>query len=293
MAGSVILSFDCEGKWGIADLLYLPYAKKLTDASIMWAYESIMNVLANHDLRATFAFVGLFLCSKPRQQEILAQLDTVQWPYLKAVASALEAGEEGWSAPRTIDVIHAKHEVAFHGFTHTPWSALTSEQARWELDMMPKEQRATIIFPRNEVAHLDVLADAGCEGYRMDRKFASRLRSLISEFAVYSSSEQPGNHWDRPIAIPAGYFINWTSGLRKIVPHSVTRLRVRNILTHAAETGGVAHFWTHPENIAAAPGTLENLRIIAEEIDRLRQSGSLDVLDQQAWCRRQRDMLQS
>jgi hypothetical protein len=85
--------------------------------------------------------------------------------------------------------------------------------------------------------------------------------------------------------IPGGYFINWLWGLRRIVPKAVTRHRARRVLHDAARNGGVAHFWTHPENIAAAPSTLGNLSAILEEAVSLRRQGLIEIVTQIDYCR--------
>ena len=72
-------------------------------------------------------------------------------------------------------------------------------------------------------------------------------------------------------------FINWRSGARKLVPTAVTRRRARNLLGDAVRTGGVAHFWLHPENIASAPATLANLEAVVSEIVRMRDAGQIRV----------------
>lgn len=71
----------------------------------------------------------------------------------------------------------------------------------------------------------------------------------------------------KPLSIPAGgFFVNWMSGGRRLVPPALSRLRARRLLERAARTGEVVHYWTHPENIASAPATLGVLRGILAEV---------------------------
>jgi peptidoglycan/xylan/chitin deacetylase (PgdA/CDA1 family) len=284
MTGTVILSFDCEGKWGVADKLGSPYAQRLTDESIRWSYDVIAETLAKYDLRATFAFVGLFVETPNVQSKRVRELGA-DWRYLKDAGDALAARAEGWSAPWTLDLMSARHEIAFHGYTHTPWTDLTKAQADFELSAVPAAHRSTVIFPRNEVAHLDALDQAGCLGYRAARPARSRVASLASEFWIATKSDPADPGVERLKVIPAGQFINWMSGPRRLVPTALTRLRARQIIAHAAATNGVAHFWTHPENIASNPPTLANLIAIVEECVRARDAGKIRVVDQEQWCR--------
>jgi hypothetical protein len=88
-----------------------------------------------------------------------------------------------------------------------------------------------------------------------------------------------------PRQVPSGYFINLAAGPRRIVPQAVSRDRARRMLRRAARTNNVVHYWTHPENIAAAPETLTLLRGIVEDVSRLRDAGRCTVLTQEAYCR--------
>ena len=60
MTATFILSLDCEGKWGVADLLGSDHARQLTDDRLRKAYAEIVALLDEHQVPATFAFVGAF-----------------------------------------------------------------------------------------------------------------------------------------------------------------------------------------------------------------------------------------
>lgn len=285
MPGWFILSLDCEGKWGVADLLAATHRQTLSDQRLREAYEAIVRLLAQLSVPATFAVTELFLRSRQEllalpQDEIRALL-----PYAGPAFDDLARGSgEGWSAPWLIDLIGQRHERACHGVTHTPWTAMTREQARFELSLAPDSAGRTFIHPRNAVAHLDLLEEAGFAGYRRPPAARSRASSMASEFNPFVRAERsPPPAALQPI--PGGYFINWLSGLRRIVPKAVTRQRARHVLRDAARNGRVAHFWTHPENIAAAPATLGNLEAILEEAVSLRRQGLIEIVTQIDYCR--------
>lgn len=279
MSGTAIISLDCEGRWGVADHLTPATASGLTDQRLRSAYRSITDLFAKADLSATFAFVELFTRSASRELTELVTDLSKELPYLKSAAAGLAAGEEGWVGDWALEMVdEGRHEIAFHGATHVPWCDLSRDQALREMELVAPERRQTMVFPRNQVAHLDVLAQVGCRAYRGSREFASRAQSLLSEFDLCTRSETVLDVADqRPIKLPAGVFVNWRSGPRKLVPTQITRLRARNLLEHAVTSGGVAHFWLHPENIATAPATFENLAAIVDEIVRLRDRGVIRV----------------
>ena len=286
MTGTAIISLDCEGRWGVADHLTPKIASGLTDERLKFAYRSILGLFRRYDIAATFAFVELFTRARSR-----ATTDTVreladELPYLAAAAKGLGEGDEGWVGDWALDMVGKEHEIAFHGATHVPWTDLTPEQARRELEMTPPDRRQTMVFPRNRIAHLDVLEAAGCRGYRGAREVSSRAASLLSEFNMRELSQSMPAPANPPAEIASGIFVNWRSGLRRVVPPQVTRLRARHLLEDAGRRGGVAHFWLHPENVASAPGTLGNLEAIVEEIQRARDSGEIAVQTQLACCAR-------
>ncbi len=282
MTGTAIISLDCEGRWGVADHLTPETAAGLSDARLRAAYRDITDLFAKAEISATFAFVELFTRPASRETTTLVCDLAQELPYLASAAAGLAGGEEGWVGDWARDMAgEGGHEIAFHGATHVPWSDLTREQARRELALTPPEHRQTMVFPRNVVAHVDVLAEFGCKAYRGHRQFASRAQSLLSEVDLGIPSQQMPDAADgSPVELPSGIFVNWRSGPRKLVPAAVTRRRARNLLADAAMTGGVAHFWLHPENIATAPTTLANLEGIVAEIVRFRDAGQIRVATQ-------------
>jgi hypothetical protein len=279
MTGTAIISLDCEGRWGVSDNLTPTLAAGLTNARLRAAYGGLTDLIAQAEISATFAFVTFFTRPASREMAELVQHYAQELPYLARAAQGLSAGEEGWIGDWALEMVgEREHEIAFHGATHVPWPDLTREQARRELVLARPEHRQTMVFPRNQIAHLDVLAEFGCKAFRGERKSPTRAQSLLSEFNCFIRSEPlPERGEAEPVELPSGLFINWRSGLRVLVPPQVTRLRARNLLEHAARSGGVAHFWLHPENVATAPATLANVAAIVEEIVRLRDAGRIRV----------------
>lgn len=280
MAGRFILSFDCEGKWGIADHLRPEHDAQLSGARLGKAYRDIADLLAETDVPATFAFTELMLLEPTALAALPGAEIAARLPYTKAAFAEIAAGRfDGWSLPEAAALVADRHEIATHGVTHAPWGEIDADQARYELSLTARAPGQTFIFPRNQVAHIDVLAEAGFSGYRLGPPRRSRAASLLQEANLFSPSE-PVPPAALPQSIPAGYFINWRSGPRRFVPPALTRLRARRILNHAVRTGGVAHFWTHPENIASAPDTLVNLRAVVEEAATLREAGRIEIQTQ-------------
>jgi peptidoglycan/xylan/chitin deacetylase (PgdA/CDA1 family) len=280
MPGYFTLSLDCEGKWGVADHLNGDHHATLRDARLRESYGAIASLLRNKGMAATFAFTELFVRSRDELLALPVEELVRTLPYARPAFEDLRSGSgEGWAAPWALEMVADRHEIASHGVTHTPWTDMTREQARFELSIVRRPRGQTFIYPRNEVAHLDVLEEEGFAGYRIAPPPVSRARSLARELNLFAAAE-PLSPEARLQPIPGGHFINWMSGVRRLIPAAVTRLRARRILQRAADSGGVAHFWTHPENIASAPATLANLEAVLEEADALRRQGRIEVATQ-------------
>jgi hypothetical protein len=147
----------------------------------------------------------------------------------------------------------------------------------------PIRNSQTFVYPRNLVAHPEILGRHGLVGYRAAPPDRSRAASLASEFNVFAKP-QSAEATDGLIQIPGGHFLNWRSGPRRLVPPAVTRLRGQRLLERAARDGGVVHYWLHPENIATGPSTLKLLQGLIEDVARQRDAGNCEVLTQLGYC---------
>ena len=298
MPGRFILSLDCEGKWGIADHLGAIEHRTLNDASLRQAYRSVVALLDEFDIQATFAFVGLFgegVRSFRRLRPAIEQLAGRAGNYLRSALADIDDGSgEGWHGDWAVEMVGAAgagHEVAMHGVTHFPWDRMdeafvADEMALYRELEGPVGRSRTMVFPRNRVAHADKLPSIGIEGYRLAPGRRSRLRNLAGEFNIFEHAEpDPARTGRGPAPIPAGYFVNWRSGARRLVPKAITERRFANILANADAEAGISHFWLHPENIASAPDTLAVLRGMVRQVAHARDAGRCIVQTQADYCR--------
>jgi peptidoglycan/xylan/chitin deacetylase (PgdA/CDA1 family) len=295
MPARFILSFDCEGKWGVADALSARHRRALTDERLGHAYRSILSILDEYGIPATFAFVGAFAQSaegfariRPRMEALAERAPHYLAPALRDVD---EGGGDGWHGGAFVEAVisaQVAHEIALHGVTHVPWTSVDAEFVEAEMQLFhhlegPIRDSRTFVFPRNLVAHANLLARHGFAGYRTARPERSRLASFLSEFNLFEAPEHP--LWaDRITRIPAGFFLNWRSGLRKLVPPAITRLRAKRLLERAGAADAVVHYWLHPENVATAPSTIGLVRMLAREVASARDTGHCEVMTQLGYC---------
>jgi hypothetical protein len=291
-----ILSFDCEGKWGSADALTHAHRRDLTDEKLREAYGSILDLLDEFEIESTFAFTGAFSQSPRHFERLRPELDRLSRlapDYLGPALADVDATRgDGWHGHALVEAVGAArvlHEIALHGVTHVPWTTMDQSFVEAEMCLFealegPVRESRTFIFPRNLIAHSQILRKHDFEGYRLARPERSRLAALMSEFDLSVAPERPkpGNGIVR---IPAGFFLNWRHGLRRVVPPQVTELRAERLLDRAVREGGVVHYWLHPENVASAPATLNQLRSIVRNVAAVRSAGHCDVLTQLGYCR--------
>lgn len=282
MAGTFILSLDCEGKWGVADHLDAGIHAALTDEALRRCYADVIEALRARAIPATFAVVDFFTRTMEQLRHLAGSDVPSMLPYTKAAWADLAQGTgQGWSAPWLPEMIAADHEIASHGASHTPFGDLAGQALDLEMELIGKDKYRTIIFPRNDVAHTDRLGAQGMIGYRA-RRPGNKISRIADEFNLLERSEHRTKAGQMTV-IPAGYFINWRAGVRRYIPPAVSRLRARRLIDHAIATDGVVHYWTHPENIVTAPATMENFIAICDEAIRGREQG-MSIVTQEQYC---------
>jgi hypothetical protein len=261
MPGTLLISLDCEGKWGLADKPSMLESDLITDEGLRWAYSQLFSLLEENDLRATFAVVGLFVAgqesARAHLREMVSSPGSREW--MKLPMKALQSkATDGWfyeELPRFVEQ-SGNHELASHGYSHTPFlsTGFTEDSAHYELSAMQRlsTERSwgiqSMVFPRNQVAFVHLLGQYGIRMYRSSFDgdgLTYRIGTLFSEFNIRARSEALPSRQ----VVPAGRFVNWRSGARRAIPPSVTTLRWKRILRHAAKTGQCAHLWFHPHNL--------------------------------------------
>lgn len=301
MPGQLIISFDCEGKWGMADHLGPLEHRFITDRALARTYDKLVEMLGRHEMPATFAFVMAFVLDKSEQAEFSELLgpseDDDAW--MTHVVRERAAFPEGWHVPSSLTSVMegGMHEVACHGFSHRSLGDGELSAAGMERELQAARSVAarkdieleTMIFPRNRVGHLSALRAFGYRGYRTRKRSGGRLpapvANLVEEFNLFTPAEPvvPANR-DQLVAIPHGHFFNWRQGNRRAIPPWVTVWRWKAMLDRAAHSGQVAHLWLHPHNFLTGPGTWQPFEEVLVHAGMLRDAGKLSVVTQADYC---------
>ena len=316
LPGVFTMSFDCEGLWGPSNLTP-SLRQRITQENLVAAYQGLRDVLDQHELRATFAFVGAFVLSleEARQQpDWFESISGQPWPRTREFLDALAKRQtSGWLSPECFEIIRnaGGHELGTHGFQHIALQdhALTRADFERELSLAAKVGRLknfaprTLVFPRNQIGFVDTLAPAGISGYREylgQRRLSLPLpESLQARWDSLAALGREVKLWQKPqphprlpttgpsaIAIPAGYFLNWRVGLRQRIPSKLSVSRWSRMMAHAARHGGMVHLWSHPHNFITGDRQLEFFGEILREAATWVRRGDLLNLTQDEYGRR-------
>jgi peptidoglycan/xylan/chitin deacetylase (PgdA/CDA1 family) len=301
MPTTFILSLDCEGKWGMADSLTPSIRHLITNESLKWAYRSLLELLDQYEIQATFAVVGLFAGDYDNLLRYREYLDSspAHRLWMKCVWMELSGkSSEGWFSPTLIERIQksGSHEIASHSFSHVPFNMpeMTDDSRCVELSLMRSfgVERGihfeTFVYPRNSVVQPELLGDYGLNGFRASQrvKFPATLVPLYNFLSEHNVLQRSYRHarLEHPITIPSGVFLNWRNGLRRFVPIKITLIRLRHLLQHAEQTNGVAHVWFHPHNMVTAESQIELVRAVLDMVAAWQKDERITIMTQAQYC---------
>lgn len=298
-AAKLVISLDCEGKWGMADR---PSERRdfVKTQDLIDCYLRILDVFDKFGAKATFAFVSA-LCLAP--EELGHALSGVDLRYnaknwLDAPLTEIRAGNcDGWAAPLLIHLVRerGRHHICTHGGTHLPYSneKTPRESVLWDIGFARDVHSRldlgwdTIVFPRNIEGHFISIAASGIRGYRSTDP-AERISGQIGKMYRVANEFINGDRFglwgadsytQSPLcSLSPGKFINARIGFRKHVNLDQTINRIRKLLDFACANSRVVHMYTHPHNFISDPGMYIKLESILAIASRLVSDGRLQII---------------
>jgi len=267
--GHFVFSLDVELAWGIFD--HAGVSRYETDLRqegeiVTW----LLSQLDAHQIPATWAIVGRLLLSQSDPELPLGYHD---WRFPDA--AAIPAREDPlWYAPELLEKIlrsRVNHEIGTHTFSHVDAHDPHCTAEVLEKDLLRAKEvhvrhglsLRSIVFPRNRVAHLDVLRRVGIIAYRgrqvawHDRlpSRAHRAISFIERVAAVTppTYDRPRSSAGHPTNVPASMFLYAREGSRRHIPAAARTRQAVATIRRAAERGETAHLWLHPYNLATDP----------------------------------------
>ena len=298
---TVVISLDLELSWGSFDLSYGDELLKMG----RWTHEAgapnLLKHLTRNGLSATWAIVGAMM---RRSLPDVSGLPEVRYPHFsKPWFSYIPKGgdeqtHQEWFGASLVEMIRKaspEQEIGFHSFSHVPFGqrGMTRERAVAEYRYCGQIARelgipkSSFVFPRNSVAYLAELHDAGFTCFRdVDRlpvRFANgafnSLAMIWADFVGSTPCMIEPSLKEGIVSIPGSLLIRYAAGWRKYIPDSRRLRRLRKGLELARQKRGVFHVWFHPENLYAEWPRLENVVArFLEELGVLVRNGDVRCL---------------
>jgi hypothetical protein len=297
--GVFTLSLDTELAWGTFDvgrIAQYEEAYRRTPAVV----EELCSLFETYSIPATWAVVSHLLVdcdgTGAHTDRTPPRFDWIDdWFGQLPCSTGLD--RDLWYAPSIVARIRdcaVDQEVGLHGATHmqlgAPGCSRRNAQEEVRAGVATFEDCGikveSFVYPRNDVRHVDVLAEHGIHAYRAvdarwyERRGVDPVRP-VCRFADEASrltppAIEPLVH-DDVVGIPGSQVFRPTQGGWRFTPPGSSVARARKGLRRAARTGRVFHLWFHPFNLAGVPTTdLERLERVLETARELADEGVLE-----------------
>jgi len=278
---TVVISLDLELSWGSFDRAYGEHLLEMARWTHDIGVPNLLNHLTRNGISASWAIVGGMMRSSLCDVSGLPEVRYLHFPrpwFAYIPKHGDESVHPEWFGASLVEMIRnarPHQEVGFHSFSHVifGWPGMTRERAVAEFQYCTQTAQefglptTCFIFPRNSVAFLAELRDAGFTCFRdVDRapiRFASRkLTSWAAVFADFVGSTPPmvdPSLKEGIVSIPGSMMIRYAAGWRKYIPDANRLRRLKKGLERVRRGGGIFHVWFHPENLYAEWPRLENV----------------------------------
>jgi hypothetical protein len=286
--GSFCISIDVEQAWGIWDRPDEGYHQRCAQAEGP-IVDGLISLFERFDICATWAIVGRLL-----------ELDD-------RAAGATRHGKQIWYAPEIINRVRAAkvaQDIGSHSYAHVYFGGVSREAAVEDLEAAKRvhEQNrlsfTSFVFPRNQVAHIDVLRSVGVKVFRsvdqgwhmqLRRRLgttAGRLANLADKALPLTPATVRPIDRDGIVELPSSMLLMGRNGLRRAVHPTVVVAKATLGLEAAARRGETFHLWFHPSNFYwDTERQLETLGRILSAARDMREQGRLDVRPMSSYAR--------
>lgn len=293
--GIFVLSLDCEGKWGVADHLG-GNSMLINDRSLLDAYSYIHDELSDKKFKSTMAFTSLFTIPEielKSHADSIREMAALGYSWYDPIIDMIDNENlDGWLGNSYFNqALQAGHDIAWHGFSHHILADYVDDYvAKYEIQSgvaiseMHGIDINSVIYPRNQVGKKSLLASYGFKCYRAglygkNESLCSRYVRVIDEFNIIKNSQFDSCIYDSSgmVELPSGYFLNWPSGFRSLVPCNISVKRWKSMLDDAVKNQKQVHMWFHPHNLITAPKMRETFSKVLSIVSDYVKTGDIQV----------------
>lgn len=297
--GTLVFSLDTELAWGYFDLdarrerLFSPDGSRERRS-----IAGLLDLCEEFEVRATWALVGHLF--HPRCEDC-DPCPLVAWRgRYRSFEQIHQTDHPLWYAEDVLEQLLARrdrHEIACHGYSHRPWPELSPDEARMEAETWIRlaAQRGlkpgSLVFPRNQIAHLDQLREAGFTSYRDADPLPGDGRRTPFRAALKLLGQVTGRVVPPTCALedldhregllrqpPSAYLFDIRRSLEGLLDRAgLARLRLGSLIRgirQAGAKGEILHLWAHPWEFRNRHD-LDKLRALFEVFAEERAEGRL------------------
>lgn len=298
-SGTFTVSIDTELAWGTFDTAegYAKYERAYRNARQV--VDRLCAAFDTYEIPVTWAVVAHLVDDCDRTHAHAPKID-LGWcdDWYASLPCQTGLDPDLWYAPDVVEPIQSAavdHEIGLHGYSHLILGAdnCTPEAASSELSAAVDTLRAngidptSFVFPRNRVAHLEVLREHGLTAYRgLDDRWyehslperAKKPFRFLDEALARTPAVVTPREVDGLVEVPGSQvFRPFHDGWQYTRPDSQRRRAIRG-LERAASTGKLFHLRFHPFDLGFEPDRLlELLEAILRRAHELVEDGDLVV----------------
>ena len=291
--GAFVISIDTELAWGEAHKRNGSLAGHHFERE-REVIDRILSVFTRYEIPGTWAVVGhLFLDGCAGHPDLVGpSYDWLpgSWLDIDPRSSVDEAPYYyGADIVGRLTSCAVAQEVGSHSFSHVivddpgcGAEVFASELAMARAVAEPAGvELRSFVYPRNAIAHLGTLAEAGFTSYRGRPATASlgRAGAVLDRLRPGAASAvRPVRDESGLWNIPQTYLFAPATARRRVPPALWARRPISR-LRQAARERSLFHLWFHPYNVTASPDrSLAALERICAAAARLRDAGRLDTV---------------
>ena len=299
--GLFVISIDVELAWGRVHHGEASKAPSVFDRERR-SVAALLDLMERYEISATWAVVGhLFLerctpvAGKHHPDVRRAPYPWFSGDWFDGDPATTVQDDPWWYAPDVVDAIRASsvlQEIGSHSYSHQIVGDPAYDAETFRSELSASRQLASgagvelrsFVYPRNSIAHQEVLTEQGFVAYRGPTPprfpgrpgYQRRLLSLADTVApMPSTAVQPAMD-DELCNVPQTYLFDPESRVARTLGARLWSQVIVRRLEQAARRGSLFHLWFHSHDLSTSPdrafAAMERLFIAA---DQEREAGRL------------------